>query len=616
MKKMIYFSSAILAVFTIIAFSAPYLAIFAIFSGVGLPLGVAIICAPPLLFILVLFLIARKVLPSTLPRRQPVAVAVTFLTLGLIPLVFNHSIERNATALANEDRNELILPLKARIIAVRQDRERSPPKGKAEFDLFCLHALLTGTADKVLMVTVDQKSSEPQREESAIAFRFERRPTCPVFEFGDEQGSLYIPDTGSQQPPVRSLDLVNLKISRGECLIREPDTLEEADLVITSNAIKTSSSAEHDRFKPWVDTVSADRVSVHAIDHARGVFKEIYRKTDVHYRPFATLMIPFPMGGQDLKPVYGWWRTSKRLGTDGNSYFKPYMEWGAFLTHVLGFDLALNSDTLKVDISAGIIAAIEAGHPPSAAEWKAYSEYFRYRQGPLASIFTGTDLDLGLKVLESPDFPPPQWLFLAVRYSMDYQPNTLPIFAETMIRRALDGQTWPDELGVTERQSLSILGSGIKALPDDVLKPYLEQMMQLSKNTMAQQNMVYGLARLYVFGDAAVPAMLDLVDVGLAVEPQRYRDPDKSPLLAGLLGLCRAGNTASSALPTLWEWLNEGRLPTRGLYADLVVRTMLRLGAEPEQIWNRYSAVHPKETRDNFDKLVRASLSSGENCRL
>lgn len=611
MTKMLDRTIIILFVLTVIAVAIPQVGLMAAFTGFGLPITLGMWVAPGLLLILVLFLIVNGLLPSRLPTRPLIALAVVLSLLAIPPVVLNQKIDAEALAKTANDHNDLALPIKQRVIAVRHNwywRGRDT----IECDAFCLHALLTGTADKVLLVHTDDTSARPSQQQQAIGFRFEKRATCPAVKFPNSDLSLDLPQVDGSKRQVRATDLVNLRLSQRDCLIRYQTSLAEADLVISWGDMQNTSRPIKDGFVLDVDTVSTKSMVVHARGAVAGDFQEVYRKTGVSYRPFGYLMVPTLLLGSMTEAKLGWWRLPKSINISAGSD-NPRRDWAVFLTETMQFNLALDDMSVTNQISKSIDAAISAGRAPSGTEWLAYSNYTDnaiVMDKPSKAVF-----DLQMKVLADPNFPPPPRLYATVSYAAKEHPASLPALAAVLVKRTLAGQTWSHHIGVNEGQSLSTLDHGIWALPDNALQPYLAEMSELSKKDVARTSMLNGLSKLYVYGDAAVPDMLGLMDAGLIGGDTFFRKGEhQRPYLAGLQALCLAGNTAPSALPTLQGWLVQKRLPIHAGYGDLLITAMVRIGAQPDDLWQNHIKGNSSRNRAQFDRVVKRSQSQRFNC--
>jgi hypothetical protein len=611
MTKMLDRTIIILFVLTVIAVAIPQVGLMAAFTGFGLFITVGMWLAPALLLILTLFLIVNGLLPSRLPTRPLIALAVVLSLLAIPPVVLNQKIDAEALAKTANDHNDLVLPIKQRVIAVRQNWYWRG-SDTIECDAFCLHALLTGTADKVLLAHTDDTSAKPNQQQQAIGFRFEQRATCPAVKFPNSDLSLDLPQADGSKGRVRATDLVNLRLSRRDCLIRYQTSLAEADLVISWGDKQNTSRPINDGFLLDVDTISTTSMVVHARDTVSADFQEVYRKTGVSYRPFGYLMVPTLLLGSMTEAKLGWWRLPKSINISAGSD-NPQRDWAVFLTETMQFDLALDDMSANNQIGSSIEAAMSAGRAPTGAEWLAYSSYTDnaiVMDKPSKPVF-----DLQMKVLADPNFPPPPRLYATVTHAAKQQQALLPGLADLLVKRALAGQTWPHHIGVSEDQSLATLDPGIWALPNDALQPYLAEMIELSKKDAARTSMMNGLSKLHVYGDAAVPAMLDLMMSGVNGGENFFRVGHfQRPYLAGLQGLCLAGDRAPSALPSLQDWLAQKRLPLHAGYGDLLIATMVRLGAQPDEIWQNHFMGKSTRNRAQFDRVVKRSQSQSFTC--
>ena len=172
-------------------------------------------------------------------RGKPGAVlslAVAAAVLALPPFLMNGPIHRKAASLAAGDLDVVQLPLNVRTIASREKFRFA--RGTTECDGFCLHALLTGTADRFLVVKADAPHGDISHDMQAIEFRLERRDSCPQVSFKSGAHALQFRrvkgDTERAADPVETL---KLRISEGECLVSRPAALGDADIVISRGAL-------------------------------------------------------------------------------------------------------------------------------------------------------------------------------------------------------------------------------------------------------------------------------------------------------------------------------------------------------------------------------------------
>ncbi len=599
--------SMLFALFVIsaIALAFPFLAIMAGITIIGIPVMLVLFFAPAVFLVGIiarLLYLGLAFLPAW--RIIPVA-CMTAAILIAPPMVLNKEIYSQAEAIVAGDHNDIALPLHAKTIAMRlpANYDRNP------CDDFCQRVLLSGTAEKVLVVSTPYQPGEPKATEKALAFHMERLPVCPKITLKTLASPLVLEgETETDRSQSTTLNLMNLRISDGECLVQSEALLADADLVISRGNLKHLARGNDAGFDRSADTISAERTSVYIPSQGARGFTEIYRKTEVAYQPFGPVFVPAPVPRGDFKFAFGWFRVQKYINrgkdTDASA-------WGRFLTDTVGLPLRITSDQIRQRMFNKIEAALMADRPPTAAEWRAFSVFFdraaldigrpRNTEGLSKAEFA-----LLLKALASPNFPPPPGLPSVVQYSERTEPKGTSVqLGSLMFSKALGGQTWPDNLGITQETSLNYLKYGIARLPDEAVAPHFEDLMQLSRQPLARYAADAALIRLSVFGDDAAPAMLDLVEVGLSGGRYFFRD-DKydSPYVAGLRGLCIAGARAQSAAPQLRGWLQMGKIPMHSSYGELAVKALVRMGTAPEWLWPIYSKANDNRTEANFARLV------------
>ena len=69
------------------------------------------------------------------------------------------------------------------------------------------------------------------------------------------------------------------------------------------------------------------------------------------------------------------------------------------------------------------------------------------------------------------------------------------------------------------------------------------------------------------------------------------------PHLAGLAGLCETGPAAKDFIQPVCDRLDSGVIANRGSYNQLAIRTLVRMGASPEDIW-----LHARDKSTNAEK--------------
>ncbi|MFJ1310218.1 hypothetical protein [Agrobacterium tumefaciens] len=592
-----------LVILTILVVNIPQLVTIAAISIIGLPIALALWAAPSLLLSCIVFLIIFRFLPFRGPRRVFLSVALVPTTLALLPLILTLPLYLEAREWVSDDLNRVSLPLNSRTIAFRQaEGDRC--------DEFCILVLLAGSVEKVIVARTIPGQMELEPQQSANAFRFERRPVCPVAQGKFSANALVQPHPTRHTPPVRVNDVVSLKASQGLCLISEHATLSEADLVVTRQQVKSRGYSFEGKQRGYDDALSVYRLSAHARAAASASFREIYRHTEVKYRTLGYLLLPVLQGGGWVQEI-GWWQIDRRLSR-GERHVDREEDLSRFLTDTLGIKLTIDTSRIEEEITVNIEAAIAAGRAPTTGEWRAYTDY--HNSLPLVDELSKPAFDLQLKILADPILPPPPRLGVLVHDARENERAALPVLASEMIKRALAGRTWPDSIDVTLEQSLENLSSGIAALPDKYLEPYIVEMARLSEQPEARLWMRAALTRLHVYGEAAVPAMLNLIEAGLTEGDDAISQSDNfQAYLAGVQGLCLAGGSASSALPQLREWLSSHRLSLSGRAGEILAIAMARMVAHPPEA---SSVTNRGKERSQSVRYLERSRSSDRDCHV
>ena len=173
-------------------------------------------------------------------------------------------------------------------------------------------------------------------------------------------------------------------------------------------------------------------------------------------------------------------------------------------------------------------------------------------------------------------------------------------------------------LGVKPREEIKTLALGIRRLPAAHLLPHKEAMIAVASRPDVQLYGYFALQRLAVFGDDAVPTLLQLMKTGLAGGDKFFRKNQfQHPYIAGLIGLCEAGPSATSALADLRKMQDQGVLPTHASYGRLLFKTLIRLGENKEHVRELFKASARNEayaTDERFQRLVVRANRKNPDC--
>ena len=603
----------ILGIVAAIGLALPEIGLVAAMTFVGLPITFALWAAPALFLLLAIAHLIWRMLPIQGTAGAIISIVVAVGILAVPAYLLNQKIYAKAQSYVSGDHNDLALPLKADVIALREStrfgRDVTPCGG------FCLHALLSGTAREVLVVSTNVPHEGLSLEEPAIGFSLQKRATCPAVTFQPGGHGLKLPnENGAAQRGADPVEEMKLRISEGECLIQRESVLSEADLVIShASVVSGVGYGSRAGFSLTADTYSVDRISVHQL--GGGGLKEVYRSTGVRYFPFIPLLLPGPQTGYGMEVNNGWWRRAAYIN---RTRYDDQFAWGRFLTGELGFDLALaDGETTKERILENAARILDADRAPTAAEWTAIKGYFE-RAG-LNSRKAGIgekDLAIAGRMLESPNFPAPPRSYSLVRYIAAKQPGAATDrFADLLLTKLKAGKTWPDGIEDDLAEQIHDLSLGVQALPDEALANSFDAMTDLAGRPEVRQHGWLLVSKLSAFGAEAVPHLLASVEAGLSGGEHFFRENKyQHPYLGGLIGLCVAGEQASSALPAMRQWADENKLPFHASYGELLVSTFTRMGADQEWLWGKWSAANKGKEHKFFDHLAKRALSKKPGC--
>lgn len=567
-------------VVSLLSLAAPELGILPAITIIGIPLAFAYWFTPAFFTVALLAYIIYRFLP--LPGMVGGAVSLIFagVLLAIPPYLLNMPILSKAASLAKEDRDTFQLPLKTDVLANRE-KFRFRKDGN-RCDGVCLHALLSGTAKRFLVAHMDNPSGDIVPDQDVTAFHLENREVCPSTQAKTGEPKLEFPRSkGDKGRTADPLETLKLRAAEGVCLVSAPAKLGEADVVISRGLItpgvRWNTRAGYGLFN---DTVSAERTSVHVKTAGEG-FKETYRATEVRYRPFAWLLLPAASMSSGPSLHSGWWRRQAKINVKSR-YHNP-TEWAEFLTGPLGLDLKLEGEDTKQKTLVKLRRRLDEGTSPSAAERALFVQYFNRLEQRGATRIERQDFDLASRMLASTEYPVPPKLHYLVAYAeREAGPDGLEQFADLLIDRLIERGRQP---GTERDEQLRHLVLAVNRLPDRTLQDRRDDMLALARSPRMQVQGYTALQRLAAYGDTAVPTLLALMEVGLEGGEHFYRKNQfQHPYLGGLVGLCRAGHTAQSALDPLRRMSEAGRLPQHAGYGRLLFTTLLRLGEDPERV--------------------------------
>jgi hypothetical protein len=156
-------------------------------------------------------------------------------------------------------------------------------------------------------------------------------------------------------------------------------------------------------------------------------------------------------------------------------------------------------------------------------------------------------------------------------------------------------------------------------LPPGAVRPHRDDLEKLARDPALRVRAHAALRQLATFGADAVPTLMMLVDEGCAIRAASQKASKSKGVedwqevyLAGLKGLCLVGGDGTAALEPLSTRLREGALPTYGSYKDLTLKTLVRLGSDPESLRPLLGDDDSAGARSRFDRVVQRARKDGD----
>jgi hypothetical protein len=462
-----------------------------------------------------------------------------------------------------------------------------------------MRALLSGALDAVLMSDAKDPTMLFDASTPAVAFRMERRPSCPTVQLRPGVGGLDIDDETPDGRRVDAAELMRLQIAGGNCLIETPARLADADAVVAIGRIKRGLTPYAAGLDLFADTVSADRIAVWT--RAGDVFEEQYRWTGVELYRLLPVLVPSYVTGYGFEMRTGFLRRLDRLNIKEKYYERPNRT--AFFTETLGLNLTLDSSQLDEMRTAALNSRLRQLGDLDEVSSDIANDYFDALRDRRS--VTIDEAEQALRILADARIPVPQSAWVLAKYA-----TALP---EDVHRRAGDlyfsrlGQmvpTRPKAHWGWWNEQASALATGIRHLPKPAILPHRADLETLARAEELRVPAWQSLIRLSAFGADAVPTLLFLIE-----DSQRFRKEGgnewQHPYLAGLIGLCMTGADAKVAVAPLLARIDAGLAPMHASYGDLMLNTLVTIGADPEQIRSRFGATAKKEDLGRLDRKLR-----------
>ncbi|PAQ00026.1 hypothetical protein LRP31_18240 [Mesorhizobium mediterraneum] len=570
----------------------PQIAIVAAISIVGIPLALLMALIPPVfLFLLLTWAISFGV-PGRLNWLTSPLIAVALLAVP--PFLINRSMDRTTMALVSGDNDRIVRPFRAETLAVRSDRTAFWTKTQTRCDDFCMRALLTRSARRIMVMSYPAEMPEPDFSSIARTFHMERRASCPPVELADVR-LLDLEKSPTARNAPKASERMRLEIAKGNCLIESEASLAEADTVVSAGQIKRGVNDYQAGLNPTADTIAVYRISVHNKDGA--TFSEVYRWTGVASYRLLPLLLPSYVTGYQFDIRIGFPRT---LDLTHIVQFADRPDWSAFVTGTLGMELTLPAVDDSNDAAAVLAAKLSQPGPIDAVTNSLANDFFDRLRGRQTA--SQPDVDLAIAALNDRRLGVPDSVFAAAKYAKDVAPESMARLADALFARLFEIDIKVSKFGNIEAPQAGRLAIAIQSLPDQVIPEHRADLERLAKDTHRRVAAFQALTRLSVFGADAIPTMLYLID-DAALQPLDKGNFWQHSYLAGVQGLCRLGERGAPAIEPLLERIRAGIIPLHASYGDLAINTLAGMGADKATLLQAFPAKDRNSNRARFDRV-------------
>lgn len=609
--KAVNISLLVLGLLALLETLFPDLAFTAAITIIGLPIAVALVLAPGLFPIVAIVWLAYRLFGlHRTPFGGVIALPIALSILAIPALILNPVLGARVDAFLADDHDDLKLPLKARTIAVRKKQDVDGIH--LSCGGFCLHALLTGAAERIILLNEEDSSSSPDPESRGRSFHIERRSKCPAVTFypGEQRLNLDLPPDRIASKYASPVVLMKLRIEQGECLIESEAPLADADVVLSTGLIHAGLSNSDAGIDPFADTVTAYRNTVD--QRTKNGFEEVYRLTGVRAGRLAPILFAVPHFAEERRGTVFMTAFLRRTRYFNLPGYNSGLDWPAFLTKTLKLDLALDDTGIRKMQRQRTEAVLAAHRAPTKEEW---ADFATYANSLVRSEPEDADVAVVLDVLERPDFPVPN-LFESLGQKIAHSNDTTlqKRYADALFRRLDAGQTWAEGTGDLFPAKLSTLGLAIGQLPASAVEGHFDNFVSLAGDGQRREGAWHAFKAMRYFGDKAVPVYIKLIEAGIDDRRNSSRNNHyEYSYRAGLEGLCLMGAEGASALPRLEQLQAEGKLVRYDRYRRLLANTFVRFGADSKSLLALYA-----DGRDNdrilFDQDVARARSAKPAC--
>lgn len=641
----------ILGVSAIVSIGLPYVQLLLALSFIGLPVAAFLAVAPFLFIFALVWLLVRQAVHLGSSKRVAnirglIATSVLFALPGAYS---NFEAQRVIYDVQRADIDALDGPLGGGTIAFQGQRSRNGSERTPYCDGMCMHALLTGEADRFIRLQGSEHGQPFDPSLPGTAFYFERRDTCPQVEFREDiyQSFLNPDQSGQRRDTVEGLQIANLRILDGLCLIQEPATTPQADVVLFRGDINVS-----DDVAPVLAPMRVIRGS--AFRRAGDAWEEVYRRSAISAEPMWPLFVPastFDAGGGDFSEQFGPLRYERLVGSD--SRFRLEFNWYNFVTAELGYSLSLETVDGKdpaqrrQEQRERVRAIVQRDDPPTQGEVTVVVDYAETLVGEF--FFSGVpgsqtpqappieDQEVLVSVLENWEIPlAPSFPNQSGAVAAALAPSLQLRYANTIVARLHDAaykekppfSTILPPLSRDRVRLLEALGRATWFAGDYLQDHHLQPLTDVARNVIRNERASASLIGLKAFGQAGVAPLGEVLQqilewreaVATYQEPWGFGRSSRYSVASRVVtnarrAMCEMGPVAGELLPLAMRVADTEQLASiTGGYTPYWITTFVRVGMDPEELWSNVFA-GGEWTREDFDSRVARAISDRGRCR-
>ena len=432
------------------------------------------------------------------------------------------------------------------------------------------------------------------------SFRLERRELCPKVDLRSDDSLADQSYGNSSYRTLASVRMV-LEIASGNCLIKEIVPLSIADAIVSERTVHSGYQSSKRVLDATVDTIQAERLSL----HVRGIggLQESSRWTRATAQLLTPILFPTsPLAGM-ANSRGSFLRSKQQYNFEGEH--QGDLIWKRFLTNRLGLELAL-ADADQASKTRRILhATLMRGGPLNNATAQlgtAFLKELSVAKHADRQNFDANDLKIARMLLTNYSFPVPwearDWISFAAKIGTEddfFETIVASMFQRLASFPAVDvrpqSQAWYSE-------AVNI-GHVLSQMPTATVLGHREQYIWLTRQLHLRNAVSSALYRIQEFGIEMVPTFLSLMDDSARMAVKE--DAHWNTFQASLIGLCRMGSAGKDVVPAIYHRLDARQFPKR--FAKLTIRTLLALGADPDQMWPHVQPI-ADGTKRYFDQVI------------